>query len=977
MARLLPALVVASLVVASAAPAQPPLICPEEQPSRQLPTDLKLCDELDPIVRAPRALPLDRYQAALGKYVQNFCHRDLRKGWRVDKHVRDTGPFVANYVNGNWAGNYFGTHAPVLVWYSPEMFAWLKANRAGEGTTASSQPVPDGAIMIKEMYTPPASACAGVAWERLAPLTQGAAVMVRDAQASYDGWFWGWFGWPNDWQPDWPNRAAARAYPFSGFGLYCTNCHASAQEQTFAALRNIAGETGDPLVFLTQNFFLDSSWQSLDARIAKSAKVEGATKTRDLDAAFARTFAVPGGAPKRSAIVSLPSETYDNVWVGAGPPSHASQYVTSDQCLGCHSAGGTGLQFDMTEPGSDGRLINNSPYGTWRGSPMGLSGRDPIFFAQLASETEAFHPEAKAQIEDTCLGCHGVLGQRQAAIDSRAAGAGCGTFARTAIDAVPDAGDDPVRRLADYGALARDGVSCTACHRMVLGNANASKYHAEPQNACVLARQQALNPDLAGFAKTFTGSFLTGAPDKLFGPFQDPKAAAMKHAIGSAPEHAADVKSSEMCGSCHTVHLPVLQRGQTIGRIYEQTTYPEWAFSDYRDGKTPDGALPLGAGASPQSCQDCHMPSNDTQGAPYRSKIAAIQESSNFPQAEHTLPPSDIDLPTRTGVAKHTLVGLNVFLLKMAWQFADIFGIRLGDPMLSDHGVEPIPAAEAAMLEQAAERTASVSVDQVTTANGVLSARVTVLNKVGHKFPSGVSFRRAFLAFEVRDDKGKELWASGRTNRIGVIVDEKGTPIAGELWWRNDCSARVEPQARLHQPHYQVIGRQDQAQIYEELLASPPEGSAPVCGAGAAPQGGLTTSFLSICSRVKDNRLLPRGFLKLDDRTRIATALGADRHLAEDTSPVEVDNDPDYASGGGDTLVYRVPLAGLAGKPATVTATLYYQATPPYFLQDRFCTSDSADTRRLYYVAGNLRLDGTPAQSWKLRLTDSGPVSVP
>jgi hypothetical protein len=630
----------------------------------------------------------------------------------------------------------------------------------------------------------------------------------------------------------------------------------------------------------------------------------------------------------------------------------------------------------MTEPGPGGRLINNSPYGTWRGSPMGLSGRDPIFFAQLASETEAFHPEAKAQIEDTCLGCHGVLGQRQFAIDQRAEGGACGTFARSTLDALPDATDASVRRLANYGALARDGVSCTACHRMVLGNASETKHHGEAQNACVLERQQAVNPDLSGFARTFTGSFLTGAPDKLFGPFQDPKAASMKHAIGNAPEHAADIKSSEMCGSCHTVHLSVLHRGQALGRVYEQTTYPEWAFSDYRDGKTPDGALPLGAGATPQSCQDCHMPSKDAQGAPYVSKIAAIQEHSNYPEAEHTLPPGEIDLPARDGFAKHTLLGLNVFLLKMAWQFADIFGIRLGDPMLSDHGVEPIPAAETAMLQQAAERTASVSVDQVTTAGGTLSARVSVLNKVGHKFPSGVSFRRAFLAFEVRDDKGKVLWASGRTNRIGVIVDEKGAPIAGELWWKNDCSARVEPAARLHQPHYQAISRQDQAQIYEELNAAPADTAAPVCGAGAPPQGPLTTSFLSICSRVKDNRLLPRGFLKLDERTRIATALGADRHLADDTSPVEVGNDPDYASGGGDTLVYRVPLAGLAGKPATVQATLYYQATPPYFLQDRFCTSNSADTRRLYYVAGNLVLDGTPAQDWKLRLTGSSSVPV-
>ena len=70
-------------------------------------------------------------------------------------------------------------------------------------------------------------------------------------------------------------------------------------------------------------------------------------------------------------------------------------------------------------------------------------------------------------------------------------------------------------------------------------------------------------------------------------------------------------------------------------------------------------------------------------------------------------------------------------------------------------------------------------------------------------------------------------------------------------------------------------------------------------------------------------------------------------------------------------------LDALGGTPASVQATLYYQATPPYFLQDRFCTSQSDDTKRLYFVAGNLDLTGTPAASWKLKLVTTGPVVVP
>jgi hypothetical protein len=311
----------------------------------------------------------------------------------------------------------------------------------------------------------------------------------------------------------------------------------------------------------------------------------------------------------------------------------------------------------------------------------------------------------------------------------------------------------------------------------------------------------------------------------------------------------------------------------------------------------------------------------------------------------------------------------------MAWQFPDILGIRKTDPMLSDSGIDSIPTAEGAMLDQAVNRTALVTVGDVRNEGGNLSARVT--SRVGHKFPSGVGFRRAFLQFSVLDVSNKVLWSSGRTDGAGVIVDDKGSAIDGELWWTQDCSQRIDPQARIHQPHYQEITRQNQAQIYQELVSMPANVAAPVCGPHAKPEGQLTTSFLSICAKVKDNRILPQGFLKLADRIEISRKLGADELMAQEAGPDGVGNDPDYVSGGSDSLVYRVPLSDLAGRPAAVQATLYYQPTPPFYLQDRFCTASGSDTKRLYYVAGKLSLAGTPAADWKLRVVTSGPVTVP
>ncbi|HEY5065207.1 MAG TPA: hypothetical protein VIJ04_10375, partial [Xanthobacteraceae bacterium] len=816
--------------------------CPDEQATPQVPTDRALCGALDPVMRHPSALPLELYEAKLGQYLTNFCHRDLAKGWRVDKRIRDTGPYIATYLNGKWSGASFGTHPPVLIWYSPEMYQWLLQNRPQNGpASAHEAPVPDGAMIVKEMYPAPAAACGNVAWDRLRPISQGATLMIRDSAASRDGWFWGWFGW-RGWKADWPAHAAARDYPSMGLGLYCVNCHSSAKaNETFSALRNIRGEPGEPHVFLSQNFFLDPSWRSLHTRIVQSDAGEPPPEDPPYDRDFRKTFALPGGVPERKDIAALPSETYDHVWSKGGERTAANAFLTSDQCLGCHGAGGTGLQYDMTEPGPDNKLVNISPYGTWRGSPMALAGRDPIFFAQLASETQSFHPQSAPVVEDTCLGCHGVMGLRQFAIDRKQATGICELFRRQALGAVPYPHDEPNGALSNYGALARDGVSCMACHQIAAGAGQNEKVLRQPQNVCAGERQARFNPGLNGFAKTFTGAFLSEPVDQINGPFRDPKQVPMNAALGLDPVHDTAIQSSETCGSCHTVHLPVMQGERTVARIYEQTTYAEWAFSAYRTGTTPDGALPLGGGAQAQSCQGCHMPDKDAKGDPYRSKIAAIQEYSNFPEAEDVRAPRDIDLPVRAGFAKHTLVGLNVFLLKMAWHFADILGIRRADPMLSDSGVESNLTAQRAMLDQAVNRTASINVSDVNTQGGALTARVTVVNLTGHKFPSGVGFRRAFIDFKVLGENGDVLWESGRTNNVGVIVDQNGKPVAGELWWKDDCSARIDPQARLLQPHYQVIDRQDEVQIFEKLASAPDASEAPVCGVGAKPDGPLTT----------------------------------------------------------------------------------------------------------------------------------------
>jgi hypothetical protein len=175
----------------------------------------------------------------------------------------------------------------------------------------------------------------------------------------------------------------------------------------------------------------------------------------------------------------------------------------------------------------------------------------------------------------------------------------------------------------------------------------------------------------------------------------------------------------------------------------------------------------------------------------------------------------------------------------------------------------PRPAlrlTEIAMLEQARTQIARQTVDPVREERTkTLRAQVSVKNLAGQRFPSGVSFGRAFITFGGKAAESKVLWASGRSNDAGVVIDEHNQPIAGELWWQPDCSERLPSK---WQPNYQQITTPNQAQIYQELITD--------------ARRQLTTSFLSINSH-------PQSIPPFYQQDRYCTAENADGSPVEDT----------------------------------------------------------------------------------------------
>jgi hypothetical protein len=91
------------------------------------------------------------------------------------------------------------------------------------------------------------------------------------------------------------------------------------------------------------------------------------------------------------------------------------------------------------------------------------------------------------------------------------------------------------------------------------------------------------------------------------------------------------------------------------------------------------------------------------------------------------------------------------------------------------------------------------------------------------------------------------------------------------------------------------------------------------------------------------------------------------------THPHGTGDDPHYQDGSGTSVVtYEVPLNGIAPEAVTLTATVYYQSIPPYYLKMRFDQArDYPATKRLYYLTSNLKTAGTHLENWKFKIVSA------
>lgn len=278
-----------------------------------------------------------------------------------------------------------------------------------------------------------------------------------------------------------------------------------------------------------------------------------------------------------------------------------------------------------------------------------------------------------------------------------------------------------------------------------------------------------------------------------------------------------------------------------------------------------------------KSCQACHMS---------RANGVAI---SNRPSS----------IPLRDGFAIHEFVGANKLML-------DIFNNnkpQLG--VLANNFAETIEKTQA-MLNRAASITPLAT--QIGNDN-VLQFTLQIDSKTGHKLPTSYPSRRVILHVTVKDADNKVVFESGKINANGSVV-----------------GLDADTDGTRYEPHYEVISAEDQVQVYEAVMKD--------------NENNVTYTLLRGMAYAKDNRLLPKGFVKAN--------------ASDDVKVVgEAYEDSNFV-GGSDQVRYQI--SGLTGGTYQVEAELVHQPVAYAFAADLFKETDNeVEDFKIMFNASNAK----------------------
>ena len=339
----------------------------------------------------------------------------------------------------------------------------------------------------------------------------------------------------------------------------------------------------------------------------------------------------------------------------------------------------------------------------------------------------------------------------------------------------------------------------------------------------------------------------------VFGPYDVPFAAPMISFVGFEPIFSEHIGDAGICAGCHTLITDTFDPADgspTGDRFVEQATYHEWLNSTYD--------------VEDVSCQDCHMPQIED----------SVVISANY-----------LFLEGRSPYGLHDMVGANTFMLQLMKDNKEALEINA-----TDENYDETIAKTLDMLQQ---QTLDMDLQLMDVFNDTAYINLSLVNKAGHKFPSGYPARRAVVEFLVTNEEGDTLFHTGTFDQ-DYYVQQEDAPF---------------------EPHHAYISSDEQVQIYEIVPVD------------------INLNFSSVLEygyiSLKDNRLTPLGFTT--------------SHPAYDTTQIlgAALNDPDFnfqqgiEGSGGDDILFGIGLNDYIGH-LDVQAWVHYQSLPPKWMESMF-----------------------------------------
>ena len=462
--------------------------------------------------------------------------------------------------------------------------------------------------------------------------------------------------------------------------------------------------------------------------------------------------------------------------------------------------------------------------GHWRSTMMANAAKDPLWQAKVSSEVKR-NPSLQKVIETKCATCHMPMAWTQA-------------YKTGEDQLVLDGGFLSPKNVLHGPAM--DGVSCSLCHQ--------------------------IQDENLGQKKSFSGKFVIDvtaeAPArKIFGPYENPVQEVMQKGVGYTPVYGPQTNDSKLCATCHTLFTPYVDAdGNVVGEFPEQVAYLEWKHSSY--GINSEKRYDIGGNPGQGLlCQECHMPHSEEGGV----------------YIAHWSPPT---AEPKDHFSQHHFVGGNVFMLNVLQNNIDNLGLSASSEKLED--------TKERTMHQLQGTTAQLSLVGLTHKGSELTAVLQVKSRVGHKFPTGIPARRAWINLAVTDNAGQIIFQSGKPLSDGRIEGNDG-----------------DTDILSFEPHYDEITQQDQVQIYEGIMLD--------------TDSHVTYTLLRAATFAKDNRLLPEGF----DKSAAPAEIGVFGRAVSD----------DNFTGGSDQITYRVNTTGHDG-PFTLSARLFFTAVSYPFAED-------------------------------------------